>query len=122
MLFLGLDHGVASVRDGGPLIPFVVTERNGERTLARFVAETLEEGVAQAVESIKANPADRSVLVYDGYLTLPNGERFDAVYAEAVDATGAVTVMAQRYKPKRMLRGLETVGNPAVLPSGQSKL
>jgi hypothetical protein len=122
LLFFGLDHGIDSVRGGGPLIPFVIAERNGERTLARYVAETLEEGVAQAVDSIKANSADRSVLVYDGYLTLPNGEKFDAIYAEAVDAAGEVTVAAQRYKPKRMLRGFETVGNPALLPSGQGKL
>jgi hypothetical protein len=122
LLFFGLDHGIASVREGGPMIPFVITERNGERSLARFVSETLEEGVAHAVDSIKANPADGSVLVYDGYLTLPSGEKFDAIYAEAVDAAGHVTVMAQRYKPKRMLRGFETVGNPGLLPSGQGKL
>jgi hypothetical protein len=122
LLFFGLDHGIDSVRAGGPMIPFVIAERSGERSLARFVAETLEEGVAHAVDSIKANPADRSVLVYDGYLTLPSGEKFDAIYAEAVDAAGHVTVMAQRYKPKRLLRGFETVGNPALLPSGQGKL
>jgi hypothetical protein len=125
LLFLGLDHGIDSVRGGGPLIPFVITERNGERALARFVAETLEAGIARAVASIKADPlapGDRSVLVYDGYLTPPNGDRFDAIYAEAIEAGGAVTVMAQRYKPKGRLRGLETIGNPALLPSGQSKL
>jgi len=124
LLFLGLDHGIASVRDGGPLIPFVITERNGERALARYVDETLEAGLARAIASIKANPkvAEGAVLVYDGYLTLPNGDRFDAIYAEAIEAGDVVTVMAQRYKPKRMLRGFETVGNAALIPDSQGKL
>jgi hypothetical protein len=125
LLFLGLDHGIDSVRGGGPLIPFVITERNGDRTLARFVEETLEAGIERAIASIRAAPiapGDRSVLVYDGYLTLPDGDRSDAIYAEALEADGVVTVMAQRYRPKRRLRGLETIGNPALLPSGQSKL
>ncbi len=112
------------MRDGGPLIPFVITERNGERALARYVDETLEAGLARAIASIKANPkvAERAVLVYDGYLTLPNGDRFDAIYAEAIEAGDVVTVMAQRYKPKRMLRGFETVGNAALIPGSQGKL
>jgi hypothetical protein len=125
LLFLGLDHGIDSVRGGGPLIPFVITERNGDRTLARFVEETLEAGIERAIASIRAAPiapGDRSVLVYDGHLTLPDGDRSDAIYAEALEADGVVTVMAQRYRPKRRLRGLETIGNPALLPSGQSKL
>ncbi len=103
----------------------MITERNGERTLTRFVDETLEAGIARAVASIKALPmasGDRSVLVYDGYLTLPNGDRFDAIYAEALEAGDVVTMMAQRYRPKRTLRRFETVGNPALLPGGEGKL
>lgn len=125
LLFLGLDHGIDSVRDGGPLTPFVITERSGERSLVRYLAETLEASIAQAVASIKANPtppADRSMLVYDGFLTMPDGNRYDAIFAEVVEAGGLVTCMAQRYKPKGRLRRFETVGNAALLPSGQGKL
>jgi len=118
LLFLGLDHGIDSVRDGGPLIPFVITERDQERSLARYLDETLEAGIARAVADIKANQiarGERSVLVYDGYLTLPDGNRYDAIFAEAIEEGGVVTSMAQRYRPKQMLRGFETVGNPALI-------
>jgi NADPH:quinone reductase-like Zn-dependent oxidoreductase len=113
------------VRDGGPMTPFVITERSGERSLVRFVAETLEASIAEAVASIRADPvaqADRSMLVYDGFLTMPDGDRFDAIFAEVVEAGGLVTCMAQRYKPKGRLRRFETVGNAALLPVGQGKL
>jgi hypothetical protein len=125
LLFAALDHGIDSVRGGGPLVPFVISERNGERTLARFVHETLEGGLAEAVAAIKRDPpgaGQRSVLAYDGYLTAPDGIRYDAIFAEALEADGSVTVMAQRYRPGKMLRRFETVGNAALLPSDRSKL
>ena len=125
VLFLGLDHGVDSVRaSGGPLTPFVVVERGGERQLTRFASATLEDSIAQAVGKIRATQLeaeDCAVLVYDGYLTAPEG-RFDAIYAEAIDFRGRITVVAQRYKPKARLRHFETVGNPALLPGAHGKL
>lgn len=87
--------------------------------------ETLEGGIAEAVASIKAGPpgeGERLVLVYDGYLTGPDGIRVDAIFAEALEADGSVTVMAQRHRPGRMLRRFETVGNAALLPGDRSKL
>lgn len=125
LLFAALDHGIDSVRRGGPLIPFVIREAGGQRALARFVHETLEGGLAEAVASIRANPLgpdERAVLAYDGYLTTPDGVRYDAIYAEALDSDGVVTVMAQRYRPGKMLRRFETVGNVALVPSDGSKL
>jgi hypothetical protein len=125
LLFAALDHGIDSVRGGGPLIPFVIAERGGQRALARFVHETLEGGLAEAVAAIRRDPpgaGQRSVLAYDGYLTGPDGVRLDAIYAECLDADGVITVMAQRYRPGKMLRRFETVGNAALLPSTGSKL
>lgn len=122
---IGLEHGIDSVRDGEPLIPFVIAERRGKRAVARYAAETLEAGIDAAVAAITADPpepGDVAVLVYDGYLTLPDGQRFDAIYAEAIDGEGAVTVMAQAYRPKRFLRGLETIGEPAYFPDAKGKL
>ncbi len=125
LLFLGLDHGVESVRaSGGPLTPFVIVERSGERQLIRFSSDTLESATAQGVSRIRAThlePGDCAVLVYDGYLTTSEG-RLDAIYAEAVDDAGRVTVVAQRYKPKSRLRSFETVGNAALLPDARGKL
>ena len=34
--FAALDHGIDSVREGGPLIPFVMSETGSERTLTRY--------------------------------------------------------------------------------------
>lgn len=125
LLFAALDHGIDSVRGGGPLVPFVIRESGGERVLARFVHETLEGGIAEAVAAIRANPpgeGERCVLTYDGYLTAPDGIRSDAIFAEALEADGTVTVMAQRYRPGKMLRRFEAVGNAALLPNTGSKL
>jgi hypothetical protein len=126
LAFAALDHGVDSVREGGPLIPFVMSESGAERSLDRFASDLLEDAVAQAVahvQAVRSQPGTRHVLAYDGYLTLPTGERFDAIYAEGVEAgTEVVMALAQRYRPKRPLRKFETVGNPALLPGESGKL
>jgi hypothetical protein len=126
LAFAALDHGIDSVREGGPLIPFVMTERGEDRTLDRFASDLLEDAVAQAVAHVQASrsqPGTRHVLAYDGYLTLPSGERSDAIYAEGVEAgTEVVMALAQRYRPKRALKKFETIGNPALLPAASSKL
>jgi hypothetical protein len=126
LAFAALDHGIDSVREGGPLIPFVMTESGEGRTLDRFASDLLEDAVTQAIAYVQASrsqPGTRHVLAYDGYLTLPTGERFDAIYAEGVEAgTDVVMALAQRYRPKRSLRKFETIGNPALLPAASSKL
>ncbi|MGZ8562139.1 MAG: hypothetical protein ACXWWU_00795 [Candidatus Limnocylindria bacterium] len=75
--------------------------------------------------NIRANPpgeGERSVLAYDGYLSAPDGVRYDAIFVEALESDGVVTVMAQRYRPGKMLRRFEAVGNAALLPTDGSKL
>ena len=62
------------------------------------------------------------MLADDGYLTGPDGDRHDAIGAEALDAEGQITVMAQRYQPGTMLRSFDTVGNAVLLPNDWSKL
>ena len=47
LVFAALDHGIDSVRGGAPLTPFVIKEDAAGRSLARFVAATLEEGQAR---------------------------------------------------------------------------
>lgn len=61
LVFFGLDHGVDSVREGGPLVPFAVVERDGSRELARTVATTLEEGLARGVEHVRAAQGEAGV-------------------------------------------------------------
>ena len=116
LIFTGLDHGIDSVRDGGPLVPFVLVEHEGQRALRRIVVGDpfeLEASVEQAAVSAgeaAAQPGDRVVLVYDAYLRMKD-ERFDAIYAEGAENGSPAAVIAQRYKPKGRFRGLETIGN-----------
>ena len=71
----------------------------------------------------RADAGSRHVLVYDGYVRLPDGERSDAIYAEGVESDSAVVMgLAQRYRPKKALRRFQALGNPMLLPPGSSKL
>jgi hypothetical protein len=123
LTILGIDHGIESIRDGGPLVPFVIVEQGGVRRLQRCLAGQpdamdLEGSVMAAVgvaREAMATPDARVVLVYDAYLR-SEGERFDAVYAEAAEGGAVAAVIAQRYRPKARFRGLDTIGNLAGLP------
>ena len=87
LMFFGLDHGVESVKVNGkgPLIPFIVLEKNGSKQLKRFVADKLEDGLNEAITFLKTEKeADFAVLVYDGYLT-NDGQKFDAVIVKGFD-------------------------------------
>ena len=122
LVFMALDHGVDSVRAGGPLIPFLVTERGSERTLQRFVAERLEQGEAQGRQILASLPAEVTAyaFAYDGFLTI-EGTKVDAILVEASERGRRAGVrMAQRYTPKKFLRSFQTIGNPAFVGECES--
>jgi hypothetical protein len=127
VVFAGLDHGIDSVRGGGPLVPFVIVEHDGARALRRFVVGDpfeLEESVAQAAlfaREAAGLSGDRLVLVYDAYLRMSD-ERFDATYAEGIEGGSLAAIIAQRYRPKGRIRGLETIGNAQALPPDMGRL
>jgi len=127
LIFTGLDHGIDSVRDGGPLVPFVLVAHEGQVALRRIVVGDpfeSEASVAQAAVSAgeaAAQPDDLVVLVYDAYLRM-NDERFDAIYAEGAENGSPAAIIAQRYKPKGRFRGLETIGNAQALPPDMGRL
>jgi hypothetical protein len=115
LVFTALDHAVGSVAEGGPLIPFAVTEGAEGRKLARFVAERLEDAQAQARLALKADAdASRVALAYDGYLTV-EGERTDAVFVEAQERGQDAVAFAQRYGAGGRFRKFATIGNAAFL-------
>jgi len=118
LVFLALDHGVESVRDGdGPLIPFVITEQDGKRELHRYAAEMLEDCERQARDAVASLPASVTAyaFAYDGFITV-QGTKFDAILVEASERGRPAGVqMAQRYIPKDGSRDFQTVGNPALL-------
>lgn len=80
LIFQALDHGIASIERGGPLIPFVLVDGgDGDRSLKRFMADELEAAQAAAREHLHGLPgAVRVALAYDGFLTV-DGARSDAV-------------------------------------------
>jgi hypothetical protein len=119
LIFAALDHGVGSVAEGGPLVPFALTETEDGRELARFVAETLEEGQEQSRRHVRAaSDARRAAIAYDGYLTVEE-ERSDAIFIEAQDrGQGNAVVFAQRYRPGGRLRKFSPIGNAAFVGVG----
>jgi hypothetical protein len=79
-------HAVWCVSDGDPLIPFVGMELpGGKQDLIRFVDEDhLERAVNRAKASFEANTEGAlfATLVYDAYVTLPDGKT-DALVVES---------------------------------------
>ncbi|MCH5373996.1 MAG: hypothetical protein JJ992_08470, partial [Planctomycetes bacterium] len=97
-----LGHAAWCVSDNEALIPFVLSERAGKRSLLRVTAERLEEAVEQAAARWEANPerAERAVLAYDGYVTIDD-LRTDALIVKALEY-GAIESPVRvylRYRP-----------------------
>ena len=110
-VFAALDHGTGMVKEGGSLIPFVISETPKGQELTRFVSETLKEGREQAKQHASSSEADRVAVVYDGYLTA-EGERSDAVFVEAQErGTESSVIFAQHYRAGSRLRKFSTIGN-----------
>lgn len=117
LIFLGLDHGIESIKEGGPLIPFIITESDGERYLHRFVTERIEEGKEKAEEHLKKlNPSpEYAIVACDGYLTI-EGKKYDAILVKGFDKKeDEGYILAQRYTPRTFLKTLKTIGNAAFL-------
>lgn len=122
LLFDALDHGIASVSNGETLIPFVIMDKKGKRTLQRIVTERIEEGPIKGTELIKKEKPDMYALAYEGFVTT-QGKRFASVIVEAGDKKlDEEIVIAQRFKPKKFLSKFSTIGNPAQLASKKSLL
>lgn len=120
LIFFALDHGIDSVKSGNPLIPFVVAETDGKKTLNRFVPgdfSKMEECLQKAQEYIsKLNPLpDFIAITFDGRVTI-QGEKTDAIMVRGFDKTQTEGfVFGQRYKPKAFLRKFSTIGNAGYL-------
>lgn len=112
-----LEHGINSVTDGGPLIPFAFVEASGGRALRRFMADTLEDSIAAGRSALAqgVEGALRATLAYDGFVTLEE-QRTDAIYVEAFEVgTQRSFVFVQRYEPATPTNPFNAVGNAALL-------
>lgn len=117
LAMLGLEHGVSSVEEGGPLVPFVLEENAKGRNLKRFAAEMLEDSVAQArtYAASRRGKADRVAVAWDGYITL-EGAKSDAIFVQAFEAGDPVSFLfVQRYKPADGQRKATPHGNPGLV-------
>ena len=118
LVFAAIDIGILSVKEsGGPLVPFVLMQEDGNRTMHRFAAEMLEESLEQARAAVASAPASVTAyaLAYDGYVTI-DGQKSDAVMVEGCERGQASgQLFAQRYAAKKFLRPFHEVGNPALI-------
>jgi hypothetical protein len=115
LIFLALDHGVDSIRQGGPLVPFAISGTQGKRSLKRFVAEPYEKAVTETKASIAKLPpqANLYAIAYGGYITV-GGKMYDAIIVHGAErGNGKAYLLAQRYIPAKERTPFETVGNPA---------
>lgn len=101
-------HGVWCVSEGEALIPMLAQiDQGGSRSMSRFVAERLEDGVAEGKEKLIANASGCvcAVLVYDGYITLPSG-KIDALLMELRSYLGQISLkMAVPYRGRHTPQG-----------------
>lgn len=126
LAFMALDHAIDSVVSSGTdLVPFVIREQAGQRSLQRYlVGNQLEAGVAAARQSVKEEPLpDRVAVAWDGYMTTSEG-RQEAVFVESYEhGTPAGFIMAQRYQRAGFLKKKrESVGNPALVEKNSAPL
>jgi len=125
LMLFGLEHGIESIRirGKGPLVPFVITERNGEKDVTRFFTSHLEDGLKEAIRYLKEErKSSLAVLVYDGFLPL-NGQQFNAVIVRGYDRNDNLAyTVAQRYKPSRFFSFFKLAGNRTFLGNADSLL
>lgn len=114
-------HAVWCVSDGEVLVPLALFETDGGRSLKRYVADQLEDGVRAARQEMAANPeqAQRAVLIYDGFVRTDN-ERCDALIAEVYEFAGGTepAYVYQRYRPGRVGEGFAVYPPKLDLPAG----
>jgi hypothetical protein len=115
LVLFALDHGIESVRGGGPLIPFLLTTGTGRPMLQRFVAESDARSREMAEDAASKLPADVNLyaLAVDGVLRGETGERQEAVIVEAGQrGGGAAFLFAESYQPKDVTQDFQVLGKP----------
>jgi hypothetical protein len=125
LMLFGLDHGIESIKikGKGPLVPFVVTEKNGEKEVTRFFTVHLEDGLSEAVRFVKEDRKSAlAVLVYDGFVPL-NGKNLHAVIVRGNDRTDPFGyTLGQRYIPSGFFSFFKVAGGKVFLGNADSLL
>jgi hypothetical protein len=124
LMFFALDHGIASIDNGGHLVPFVASEAGGVRRLDRIAAEPYERAMAEArtFASKLASSVTVYAIAYDGFITV-DGNKYDAIIVHGAErGKGDAYLLAQRYRPAKAGSPIEAIGNPAYLGREPSPL
>lgn len=125
LMLFALNHGIESIRikGKGPLVPFVVTENNGEKEVMRFFTAHIEDGLSEAIRYLKDEKKSHfAALVYDGFLPM-NDKKFNAVIVRGYDRTDTVAyTLGQRYLPSRFFSFFKLAGNKVFLGNADSLL
>lgn len=117
MVAFALDQGLDSLREGGPLIPFIhFVDAVGEAQIERFMAQNFDDAIRKArtfVET-RGDELQRVTLVYDGYLSDPQTrERHDAIFVQAFEAGAEESLLfAQTYRPVDDEEGFAVTDEP----------
>lgn len=111
-------HSIWCISDPEAFVPIIGHEKAGKRAMIRLQAATLEEALAEGKHWLATNPlaVERAVLVYDGFLTLNDRPRTDALILDAVEFVERPMRMRLgiRYLPGGTAEGFK-VGSPKVL-------
>jgi|SRR3989338_521635 len=96
--FIGfaIDHGIESIRDGSPLVPFVISKKNNDKNLNRFLGETSIQSIARAEEYVQKGNFDIAIIIYEGFVNF-EGEKHEAILAKVFSKNNKF-IFAQRYK------------------------
>lgn len=125
LMFFGLDYGIENIQGdfSGALIPIVITEKEGERHLKRFVTERIEDGLEKGELYLKTDKeAQYGVVIYDGYLT-GDGIKVDAILVKGFDRKDEVGyIIGQRYNRKNDSLNIELIGNAFFLGNEEQML
>jgi hypothetical protein len=116
LAFTALDHGIASVEGGGPLIPFAMLIQRDQKILRRFVAEEISQGIEEAKRFVGSETGVTSyAIAYDTFLTI-EGNKFDAIMVEAAEQGQDLGhLFAQRYLPTTPDQPFQVIGNATYL-------
>ncbi|MBI2546735.1 hypothetical protein HYV81_06165 [Candidatus Woesearchaeota archaeon] len=115
LVFLALDHGIDSVRDGGNLVPFTLAKTKGKPELIRVMVENLQDSETATKEIVFERKPKMYAIAYDGYITIDE-KKYDAIIVEAGEkGKHKALKFCQRYIPKKLLRKFGTVGNAMYL-------
>jgi hypothetical protein len=116
-----LAHALGSIADVDELLcPLALIERNGERELLRFEAETQEEAISAGKEHLRANEMDADAWAFarEGVLD-EGGEKVDVISVDlAATAMSNPITFVQRFEPFARRNQFRLIGAPLVIIGG----